>query len=236
MVTTSLNKLVFELLEQRRAQLKNTDSLDRRLVIDWIETQRSRLLRESFKKPFRGIDDNLVQDLGADIELEQVSSNELSIVDYKYLLRTKEEIPVAIDRYGGIGTYTRIGPPDKSLPAYQVIPYSRSHFSGNGHFDRNAIYAFRMGDYIYLTSKSGYHLSQQYIHIRGVFQDAIAAAKFTDSTWTYDDNYPINKSMVDMLKTLIVKEKFQLTLIQPEDKIDDQEDKITPEGRTRKQQ
>jgi len=227
MITTSLNDLVFELLELRRAQLKKTDPIDRRLVIDWIQSQRSRLLEQQFRKPFRNIDENLIQDLGADIALEQVSANELDIVDYKYLLRTTEEIPMTIERPGGTGTFTRIGPPDKSLPGHEIVTYGYSPFVGNGHFNRNSIYAFRLGGYIYLTSGSGFHLTQEYVHIRGVFQDAIAAALFADATWTYADNYPINKNLIDQLKSLIVNEKFNLTLVQAEDKIDDASDQST---------
>lgn len=227
MTTTSLNQLVYELLELRRAQLKITDPIDRRLVIDWIQTQRARLLEQKFRKPFRDIDENLVQDLGADLELEQVSANDLDITDYKYILRTVDEIPMTIDRPGGIGTFTRIGPPNKNEPGYKVVNYNSSHFKGNGHFSRNDIFAFRLGDHICLTSKSGYHLGMQYLHIRGVFQDAVAAAQFADATWTYADNYPINKSLIDQLKTLIVQEKFNLTLIQPEDQVDDSQDKPT---------
>jgi len=223
MTNTSLNQLVFELLELRRAKLKTTDTVDRRLVIDWIQSQRARLLKQGFAKPFVGIDENLVQDLGS-LALTQVASNDLSIVDYDYMLRTSAEIPATIDRAGGIGTFTRIGPPNKLTVNYKVVTYEQALVSGNGHFNKDMVYAFVLGDYVYLISKSGYHLTNTYVHIRGVFQDPIQAARIPDATWDYDDDYPINKSMIDQLKTLIVQEKFGLTLVQPDDKTDDSKD------------
>ena len=224
-MTTTLNQLVFELLELRRAQLKLTDPVDRRLVIDWIQSQRARLLKQAFTKPFIGIDNNIVQDLGT-VALEQVSANDLSITDYRYMLRTAVDIPATIERRDGTGTFTRVGPPDKLTEHYKVVPYEQALVSGNGHFNSHMVYAFTIGERLYLISKSGYHLTNTYVHIRGVFQNPIEAAQFADATWTYDDEYPINKSMIDQLKTLIVQEKFGLTLVQAEDKKDDSEDNL----------
>lgn len=232
-MTTTLNQLVFELLELRRAQLKTTDTVDRRLVIDWIQTQRARLLKQQFAKPFAGIDNNLVQDLGT-VALEQVSSNDLDVTDYDKMLRTASDIPAPIERPGGVGTFTRVGPPNKLTEHYKVVPYEQALVSGNGHFNYNMVYAFMMGERLYLISKSGYHLTNTYVHIRGVFQNPIEAAQFADATWTYADEYPINKSMIDQLKTLIVQQKFSLTLVQPDDKTDDSKDNIQSDASVQK--
>lgn len=227
MAATTVNKLVYELLELRRATITDTDTLTFRMVLDWINTQRARLVKQQYiDKGFHNIDDTLIQDLGT-IALEQVYSNDLSIDDDNPMLRTAVDIPVAIESRTGYSALTRVGPPDKLSINYQVIKYDRGIVAGNGHFSGNSIFAFPYGGKIYLTSKSGYHLTQTYVNIRGVFQNPIEAALLGDATWTYDDQYPMNQSMVDQLKILIIKEKFGLAMLQPQDKTDDDLDNPT---------
>ena len=226
-MATTLNELVFELMELRRAFIKDTDPLSKRIVIDWVQSQRARLLKQKFDKPFASIDDNYVQGLGT-IGMEKVSSNEISIVDYTYMYRTDEDIPLTIGSITGNGTFTRIGPADRLSDSYIVKSYREAIASGNGKFNHNTIYAFVLGDRVYLYSKSGIHFGIKYLDIRGVFQDPILAARVSDATWDYNDPYPINKEMKDQLKVLIINEKFGLTLVQAEDKTDNKED--NPEG------
>jgi len=232
---TTLNELVFELMELRRAFIKDTDPLSKRIVIDWVQSQRARLLKQKFDKPFSSIDDNYVQSLGA-IEMEKVSSNELSIVDYTYMYRTAEDIPLTIESLSGNGTFTRIGPADRLAEHYTIKPYKEAIASGYGKFNTNAIYAFVLGPRVYLTSKSGIHLGVKYLDIRGVFQNPIIAARVSDATWDYNDNYPINKEIIDQLKVLIINEKFGLTLVQPEDKTDNKEDNPESNANVQKRQ
>jgi len=227
MVTTSLNQLVYELLENRRGDLKDTDPVTVRLVVDWIQSRRSQFLKRQFGKPMRSIDNNLIQDLGV-ITMGKVESNDLSPVvsTGEYMWRSTIEIPPTIDSDDGTGTFTRIGPATKLHSDYKILPYEKALSYGYGKFNRHAICAFVLGNYIYLTSRSGFHFNHQYINVRGVFQDPIAAARILDSTWDYDDDYPINKTLIDDLKAAIVKEKFPTTLVQPEDNTDDAADNI----------
>ena len=232
MKNTSLNELVYELLELRRAYIKDTDPLDRRLVIDWIQSQRARLLKEKFDKPFASIDEHYVQGLsplaGTGIPMEKTLSNELGLKNYDYMWRTSIDIPRTIESKDGTGCFTRIGPADRLSDHFQITSYKHALSLGYGKFNYNTIYAFVLGDRVYLTSNGGLHFAVKYLDIRGVFQDPIAAARIVDPTWDYNDDYPINKEIIDQLKVLIVNEKFQLTLFQAHDKIDDQDD--NPEG------
>lgn len=228
MKTVSLNELVYELLELRRGHVKDTDPIDRRLVIDWIQSQRSRLLEQKFNRSgFSIIDDHYVQDLGS-VTMEKTLSNITGITTYDYMWRTAIDIPRTIESKDGTGTFTRIGPSDRLSDHYQVVPYKQGIVMGYGKFNKNAIYAFVVGDRVYLYSNGGLHFSVKYLDIRGVFQDPITAARIKDPTWDYNDDYPINKEIVDQLKVLIVNEKFSVNLFQAEDKIDDQDD--NPEG------
>ncbi len=225
MDSTTLNSLVYELLELRRAYIKLTDPIDKRLVINWIQTTRARLLKQKFDQTFAHIDDHYVQPLGA-VALEKVLSNEISpvVTDYTYMYRTAIDIPRTIESKTGIGTFTRIGPADRLSIKYKVVTYDDALDRGNGKFNHNTVYAFVLGDRVYITSKSGAHLTVKYLDIRGVFQDPIQAALIKTPTWDYDDDYPVNKEIVDQMKLLIIQGKFGLTLVQAGDKRDDLSD------------
>ena len=228
MVNTSLNQLAYELWELRRAHLKNTDPLYIRLIVDWILSAGAVILKQKFDQPFVHIDDHYVQDLGS-IEMEKELSNISAISNYDYLWRTSIEIPRTIESKNGAGTFTRIGPSDRLSDHYQVTTYTKALSLGYGKFNHNTIYAFVMNDRVYLTSNGGLHFTVKYLNIRGVFQNPILAARIADPNWTYDDDYPINKEVIDQMKKLIVSEKFGLTLVQAHDKTDDREDNPTTE-------
>ncbi len=232
--TTSLNELVYELLEKHRGQLKDTDSLVGKLVIDWVQNTRAKLLKQRFEKPFRIIDQNLIQDLG-DLQLENVPANELGLDDGSYVLRTVDELPTTIDSNNGVGTWTRVGSPNMNIPKFNIVHYERALVSGNGKFNYNRIYAFILGQRLYLWSKSGLHLTVDKINARGVFQNPIEAAKFADPTWTYNDNYPINKSLIDDLKGLIIDQHFKFIMAPIEDKVEGDSDKIEQNVATKEQ-
>lgn len=236
MVNTTLNELVYELWELRRSFVKNTDPMDRRILVDWVQSQRARLLYQKFNKPFSGIDDHYVQDLGS-VSLEKVLSNTVvpQVVNYDYMYRTALEIPRTIGSREGNGTFTRIGPADRLSDHFQVTTYKKALSLGYGKFNYNTIYAFVLGDHIYLTSNGGLHFTVKYLDVRGVFQDPIAAARIKTPTWSYNDDYPINKEIIDQLKILIVNEKFGLTLAQAHDKTDDKDDNPTGQVGAQKQ-
>lgn len=231
MKTTSLNELVYRLLEKRRSYLKETDPIPKRLIVDWIQSQRSVILEHKFKQPMSSIDDHFVQDLGA-ITMEKYLSNivDPQIKNYDYMYRTVVDIPRTIESADGVGVFTRIGPVDRLSDHFQITTHNKAVALGYGKFNYNAIYAFVLGDRIYLTSNGGLHFTIKYLDIRGVFQDPIAAALMKDPTWTYNDDYPVNKEMIDQLEELIVKQNFDLTLYQADDKKDDKND--NPEGPT----
>jgi hypothetical protein len=164
--------------------------------------------------------------------MEKVLSNEITpaVNDFTYMYRTTVDIPKTIERLDGKGTFTRIGPADRLSTKFTVLTYDQALYFGNGKFNKNEICAFVLGDRIYLSSKSGLHFGVNKLDVRGVFQDPVAAALIYDPTWTYKDNFPINKEIVDQMKELIVNSKFALTLVQSTDRTDDRAD--TPEGQS----
>lgn len=213
MKTTSLNELVFEILELLRANLKITDPINRRLVIDWIQSNRALLLRNRLAKPFSYPPDSVVQDIGS-FTLTNVVPISYNYSINKFRKVTTNEVPKPLFMDDGVGLFTRIGPTEDLYTNYGVYPREEAIHRGYGVFNTNRVHAYYMNDKLYLVMDEDNYNTLSSVNIQGVFQDPIAAAKIVNPSWTYDDDYPIDKSTIDSLKSMIINGKFQLSLSQ----------------------
>jgi len=198
-------------MELHRGKLKSEDPLVKRIVVDWIQSNRSKLIANRLSKPFTYPSEGIVQDLGA-LELEKVEVNELGLSMGNFLQRTKKDLPLPIFRKDGMGIFTYIGPASLDSPGYTFLPQQIAVRKGNSTFNLHRVHAFLLGNKIYLHSKGGDHLFVDYINVRGVFQDPITVALFVNPSWTYDDNYAIDKQIIDDLKMLVIQEKFNFIM------------------------
>ncbi len=216
----TLNKLIYDLWEIVRPNLSDDDNFDKRQLAFWIKNQRALWLRNELNKN-RTIDDNVIQDLGC-LELELADKADCcELSDGCKILRTKETIPNTIELHNKTGI-TRVAPIDKISIPFSFVSYERAIYSGNGKYNKNAIFTFLLNDRIYVMSKND-SLSKYITHInvRGVFEDPEEAARFThcDGTPCYTDNdkYPLNRWMVDYMKAEILNLNFNAALQAVED-------------------
>lgn len=212
----TLNEAAYRVRRFYRTHYKETDELDIRYVYSWVITTRAKLLKQRLDKPMATIDNNLTQDLGP-VEMELVDSSicrnlPTPLLASKKILRTKLAIPPTIDRSGHTGTFTRIGPADSLTTNFKVLDYDDVFYYGNGKFNGNDICAFPLGDRIYIYSKGGGHFNTAYIDVRGVFLDPRDAALFKDSTWTEEDEFPMNESLIDDMEGIIRNEKITFNI------------------------
>ena len=213
----SLNRLVYDLIELYRSNYKVTDSLDERNFAVWIQDTRATLIKQRMDKPMVLPDEVWVQDLGA-VEMEPVDSSVYG-VSGKYLLRSKLEIPSTIHYRGVPGGFTRLAPADRLNSNFRIVTQERALDSGNGKFNANQIYAFMDGDYIVLLSKSNIHKQIQYIHVKGLFNNPIAAYEFKEGIdYDWSEPYPISNSLVGDMKKMIISENFQFVVVPMDDK------------------
>ena len=225
----SLNQIVWELIELYRQNYKVTDSIDERLFLAWIQSTRAKLIKQRLDENMRLPDEHWVQDLGY-VEMEKVDSSVYtSIPSEKYILRSVKSIPWTIHYKGDPGGFTRIGPADKLGINYRLVSYERALVSGNGKFNTDQVYAYLDGDKLCLISKSNIHKQSKYINVKGIFQNPIDAYEFKNGAGTYnwDYEYPINDSLMNDLKNIIVKENFNFIMVPIDDKKPDSVDNVT---------
>lgn len=207
----TLNQISYDILELYRAAIKDVYDIDIRQIKFWVQNTRAKLLKQKFDKPFPLIDNHYVQDLGA-VEVERIDANIILPTGEKYLMRTKIQIPSTIERNGYPGTFTRIGSVDRLNETFNIMSYEDALYSGNGKFNRDFISAFQLGEYVYIISKNPIYQSIKYINIRGVFQNPTLAALIANPTYTDDMDYPVNASLVDDMKALILSKEYKLIL------------------------
>lgn len=223
----SLNEIVFDILEQYRANLKVTDSLDKRQVATWVQHLRAEFIKQRLEETFRNIDEHWVQDLGA-VKMELVDSSIYTPIESgKTILRSIEDIPSSIQTRLGY-SLTRVGPADMLSKKYNLVHYERALSSGNGKFNDKDIFAFMDGSKLCLISKANIHKLITYINIKGVFQNPIEAYEFANPNTPYDWDmeYPISESLISAIVNTIKEKNFRFALTPLEDDIQDGKDSL----------
>lgn len=234
MTNISLNQAAWDIMEFYRNTLKDNDFTDIRQIKWWIQNVRAKLIKQKLDKPLSVPDENLVQSLTTNssgtplIELELVDSSiYTTIPSGRYVVRTKVALPASIERDNQIGTFTRIGPIDRLGEKYKLVSQETAIISGSGKFNQQTVFAFLLGDRIYLISKNSMALiGLKYLDVRGVFQNPREAALFTNPSYTDDDNYPINANMIDDMKKILLSQEFKVSARNPIDPIIPEEDVV----------
>ena len=221
------NELIYSVLDKLKPHLTDDIDISPREIGWEIGVTRALLLRQELNKN-RTIDAAIIQDLGC-VEVEVSDRAECCDIstDCK-IIRTKLEIPTAIELYNSTGI-TRIGPIDKLDMDYSFITYNRAKFVGNGKYNKDLIYAFLRNNRVYLVSKNDKVKFIKYINIAGVFENPTEVIPFTNcggtSCFSSDDEYPINSWMIPVLQDMVIN-KFIRTIQMPKDTINDGTDTV----------
>lgn len=225
---TTLNELAYRLMSLYRTTNKDTDSVPIELVKDWIHSTRALLLKQRLSKPFSNMSQAVIQILGS-VELEEVDSSiESSIMSEKYMLRTKLDIPLAINTPNNLGAFIRIGPADRLSVRYKLVTYDTALFSGYGKFNSRDIHAFVLDNKIYVAARDlEAFKGLKYLDIHGIFQNPEYAALFANPNWNHDSYYPIDKHLIDDMENIITKSKFPFIMQGLKDPINDDNDTLT---------
>lgn len=209
-MATTKSELIYDLWNFVSPLISDDSVLDERALSYWIDNQRALWLRNELNKN-RTIDDNIQQSLGA-VQFEVVDrvENMPYTGTNSKIIKSKLQIPVAIELHNSTAI-TRVGSLDITCRPFKLIDYTAVPFSGNGKFNKNEIFAFLKGGYMYAISDCNNPAwkALKYMNIRGVFEKPEEASIFShiDGTacWTTDSAYPINKWVLGYLKDAIIK-------------------------------
>jgi hypothetical protein len=208
----TLNTLAYNLRETISKNSTDDFNLDIRQIKTEINNARAFLLRRRFSNaPFVNVDPILTlqfRDYNHGAKTTTVDSSIITDVTVnKKVLTTYSTIPKILEKYQGIPAVYRLGPSDRSLPAFKIVTPQRALYSGNGKFNRNVVYAFYLNDKFYFYSKSGDHLGIKYIDLIAVPENP------SDSLWHYGNyntprdidnlDYPVTRSLADEIQELV---------------------------------
>jgi len=228
MENITFNQLAYRLIALYRAEYKDTDSLPIELVKEWIHSVRALLLKQRLTKPFSHYSQSIIQTLGP-VELESVDSSIFfDIPSDKYMLRTVRKIPLPINTPGNLGAFTRIGPADRLSVKFKQVSYDTALYTGYGKFNSRDIHTFMLDEKLYIISRDLLAFKDlEQIDIHGVFQNPESAALFKNPDWTHDDEYPIDRHLVEDMEKIITETKFRFVIQGIKDPLMDDTDSLT---------
>ena len=206
----TLNELVYSIWLKVTPLISDDAILDERQLKYFIHNQRSLWIRNEYNKN-RNFDDAVIQSLGA-VELEivdTIENTDITGISHK-ILKSKLQIPVAIELHNSTAI-TRVGSLDLKQKKFSFVDYTAAPYVGNGKFNKNFVFAFLKGGYMYIVSNCNNPATKalKYINIRGIFANPEEVGRFTelDGTKCYsdDDRYPINNWMIPYIENEIIK-------------------------------
>jgi len=222
----SLNQLTYEVIDLYRDFIKDTDSLDIRVVYQWIHNVRALLLKQKIQKSIYVLDKTFVQNFKVNLAFEDVSMDTGITIGDKILLSTVS-VPRAIEDTNGLEYFTHISTVDRTERPFKFIPLDMLPYAGTSRFDYHTIYVFRIGDKLGIYSKDDRYKSLLSISVRGIFQNPVEAGLLSDTTYSFDDRYPVTISMVNDIKNIILKDYFKITVNKLDDKTTNEEHDLT---------
>ena len=224
------NDIVYEIFEILRARIGDDDEIDERQIESYVQDYRAEFLRQRFNKDPFSINYSLVQPIH-NLEVEKVDSSTIPEIGYteKYLIKTKETLPNTIRRTGYEGAITYVGSPDIRGISFTVTDKQSAVENGHGKFNRDEIFAFMYNDYLYMVSRGDAFKLIYYVNVAGVFEDpeeAYLLNQDDDYDYTGDENYYTTRDLKTFIVGAILKEKFNILVNQPVDRIDNGEHKL----------
>tara|TARA_R110000822_G_scaffold227017_1_gene359640 strand:+ start:12539 stop:13213 length:675 start_codon:yes stop_codon:yes gene_type:complete len=217
-------EIIYSVFEKLKIQTDDTD-ITEEFVSSLIDSKRATLIKQQYGSKPWGLPIEVKQELCMDLE---VASSIDGLSCFGKILRTKSRLPNSIKIRAKEGPLN-IRKYDRTEIPINIVPIERLPFVGHNGFIANMIYA--AVDYdgkLYLVSTRKNHLFLENIKVTDVFDHPDDAYELicnttASSVEAWDQNYPVESSMADILINMIAQELGK-TLAMPEDNVNDAED------------
>lgn len=204
MTQTEIAYMCWEIL--RAGHIVDDERLDIRLLQDWVDIKRSKLIRQSVaKNPTSRISLNMYQSMDLIVDTTIVTD----AGDYPYvnntsqnytIIESDETIPPIIEGKTGPMILTLESEDLMKLP-FSVVDYDHLRLAGNGKFNSTIIFGALRGNKIYFKYNSHFDTYPNVI-LRAIFEKPSDVPGFDRET----SNYPIDSSFIDYIKNEILDE------------------------------
>ncbi len=232
--TTSLNHIIYLILDQLRGRSVVTDTISPEQVEQIVINLRSQLIKQDSNKGYTA-DPYIIQDLGC-VEMELVDAAESCIIEAGCnLLRSVKPIPSTIELHHS-QLFTRVGPVNKGLPGYDYVHYERIPYVLSNKYTKNRVkyYMQNTDGYLYLVVPNNILQVLRFINVQGVFEDPRDAYNFEDCDgkpcYSPSDPFPIKNWMVNSIVDMAIKLFLATQAAVPQDSTNNNEnDYNTPQ-------
>lgn len=204
----TLRELISELYLEASQLVSDDTVLDDRLLIQFINKQRSLWVRNELNKN-RTIDPNITQFLIRDI-IETDSQLFLYRNDFK-LYRTDPNVTTFIELHHQPGIisvqpYSETGNYNKKLP-FSIIDPTHIYFIGSGKFNTNKVFCYLDSEFLYLMvpKQNKWYNDFNKVKITGIFEDPTKIDGFNIEL----SKYPISAYMWNYIKAAIINEDLR---------------------------
>lgn len=203
---------------------KDADNIDLRHLVSFVNTMRSKFIKQRMEKGMYFPDETVLQTLVAE-EFTLIKSNTynltvdgISISDMgRDVLASVRTIPKTISKNNGYGTWSRVSPSDMLNVRINMSNIEKAIVSGYGKFNYNEIYGFEYNGKIYITCKNPTILETvSRLDMRGLFESPLEVMALQNPNLIeeelWDLPYPIDISIIDDIEKSIIMDKLQIPM------------------------
>lgn len=222
----TLNELAYDIMSNIEGTSRISD--DSELSIDQvyfkIHTTRAMLIRQDQAKG-RSLSDNIMQTLPC-LEVTKVNASECcGITSPCELLRTKLQLPRAIETYQR-DLIIRVSGVDITGQSWNYISLAQIPWAGISKWTKGTTKWFTKGGYVYILNPP----AVKKISVTGIFEDPTDLTQYPTCSgqpcYTADSNeYPLSSYMVPTLKQLVLEDLMRMRQ-SPSDEKGNEEDKV----------
>jgi len=210
----TLNEYSYDFMELYRANHKDTDSLDIRQIKNWIDNTRAILIKQRLDRNPFAVDGSWLQTLTV-------------VGTSGTYFESTSQIPVPINKRGGEGCITLVDTGVLFAEDIEFTTYAEAKAFNNGKFNSTTKYGFLKEHKFFVKNET----SAESFKVTGVWQSPrLVAAYNGESNFDTSTTYPMDQSVVDDMKNMILKTNFNFVVQQIEDKLADGVDSTSKEG------
>lgn len=215
----TLDSIAYNIFETVRANIKDDDALDIRLIKDWINNYRAKFIKQQLDKMPYDINESFIQTTVLTMSTVDLNT---TYETGKKILKSTTELTMPMYWINNTPVFKRVGPVDDSSRKYDVLSQERTLTIGSGRFNKNMIAAKYASGYLWVVSNNPVVKGIRKVSVSGVFQDPTQISGFEDDT----TRYPVDRKLRDLIEQSILRDKFSINLINLEDKENDATHKL----------
>lgn len=223
----TLNEILFTLKEKLKDN-SDDEKYPLRYLESLVNTKRAFYIKKELDDIRTNIDSTLKQTICAPLEYTDASDCCGNLKTCS-ILRTVNPIPSVFTARYNSGIQL-VGPMDRSTRAFSYISAERVGYIEGAPYAKGVYWFYHTDGRIYIVSKNKSINLLKQIRVIAIFEDVAELKEYTncnttDTCYTYDDDYPIQSYLIDLIINEIVNELLNIDQGSVRDNVNDADEK-----------